>query len=228
MSSPTELTGLRRTAQLSSARLAEALDELLSRHGAHAIIDLRADAYGHGAVEIERRSRQAGVTRFLRSTEDAVRAASGLSDSSTAEPMRDALLVYGLDGEREPVLSIEGEVIATKRVPEGTAVSYGYRYRTAQASTLALVGLGYADGIPRAASNRATVRIGEFRGTVAGSIAMDQLVVDIGAHAAAPGDTAVLWDDASSLSEWSTASGLPAVALLSRLGRRIHRQWSTT
>lgn len=222
MSSPTSLTGLRRTARLSSLVLAEALDELLVRHGDRVIIDVRADAYGHGASEIEERARAVGVTRFVRSSESDTLAMPG-DDEAAA---RDATLIYGLDGERTPLLALEGEVIATKTVPEGTAVSYGYRYRTTQLSTLALVGLGYADGVPRSASSRATVRIGQHRGVVAGSIAMDQLVVDLGSHSATPGDTAVLWDDAPSLLEWSSASGLPLAALTTRLGSRIERLWS--
>jgi len=222
MSSPTELTGLRRTARLSSTRLAEALDALIRQFGDRAVVDLRADAYGHGAREIEHRARAAGVTRFVRSHDDLLHAPSADADSSTEGAMQ----IYGLDGDREPLLALEGEVIATKQVPEGSPVSYGYRYRTAQASTLALVGLGYADGVPRSASSRATVRIGEHRGLVAGSIAMDQFVVDLGAHSVAPGDVAILWDDAASLSEWSTASGLSMPALTSRLGARVRREWS--
>ncbi len=222
MSSPTELSGLRRTARLSSVTLAEALDELLSRHGEHAVVDLRADAYGHGAAEIEHRASAAGVSRFVRGPADDHPSDVG----GEASAMLDAALIYGLDGERTPLLALEGEVIATKTVDEGTPVSYGYRYRTAQRSTLALVGLGYADGVPRAASSRATVRIGQHRGIVAGSIAMDQLVVDLGGHSVAPGDVAVLWDDAASLSEWSTASGLPLAALTTRLGTRVQRLWS--
>lgn len=223
MSSPTERTGLRRTARLSSLALAEALDELVARHGDHAVIDLRADAYGHGAIEIEHRASRAGITRFVRDGETTT-----ATESQSDPALADATLIYGFDAERSPLLSLEGEVIATKTVPEGTAVSYGYRYRTSQRSTLALVGLGYADGVPRAASSRATVRIGHHRGIVAGSIAMDQLVVDLGSHSAAPGDGAVLWDDAASMSEWSTASGLPLGALTTRLGARIERVWNSS
>ena len=53
-----------------------------------------------------------------------------------------------------PVMRVSGRIAQTKRVPPGTGVSYGYTYRTPQETTLALVPLGYADGVPRAASNR--------------------------------------------------------------------------
>lgn len=212
MSAAPEPSGVRRVAHLSARALGEALTALTTEYGDRAEVDLRADAYGHGALNIERRARAHGVTHFIRDAD----ASPALDRSST---------LYGFDLGR-PILSLTGEVVAVKRVAAGTAVSYGYTYRTAAASTLALVGLGYADGVPRSASSTATVRVGSRRGIIAGRIAMDQLVVDLGDAPATVGDHAVLWDDAESLASWCTATGRAPAELTTRLGPRIRRVWS--
>lgn len=209
MSAAPEQPGVRRIARLSARALDDALTALLE--GDHAVVDLRADAYGHGADEVGRRARARGITQFVRDGDET--------------PAGDGMLAYGLLPDQQPVLSLEGEVVAVKHVPAGTAVSYGYQYRTSTDATLALVGLGYADGVPRLASSRAPVRVGATTGIVAGRIAMDQLVVDLGAAPAAVGDTAVLWHDAETLAAWCTATERSAGALLAGLGRRILRRW---
>ena len=186
MSAAPEPSGVRRVAHLSARAFDEALTAELGRSAA---VDVRADAYGHGAIEVERRARALGVSRFIRDADD-----------SPAVARTSA--VFGFGPGQPPLLSLTGEVVAVKRVAAGTAVSYGYTYRTTAASTLALVGLGYADGVPRSASSTATVRVGDHRGLIAGRIAMDQLVVDLGDAEATVGDDAVLWDDAESLAAW--------------------------
>lgn len=208
------LRGVRRVAMLTERVLDDALERMRARDGDDATIDVRADAYGHGAEEVERRARMHGVLRFVRTAAEAV----GHDPERLLEP-------YGLAAGARPVLSLVGEVIAVKRVPSGTAVSYGYTYRTSGTSTLALVGLGYADGVPRLASSRAPVRVGTTVGVVAGRIAMDQFVVDLADGEASPGEDAVLWDDADGLVAWAAAAERTPPALTAGLGRRIRRQW---
>src|SRR5690606_35880584 len=79
-----------------------------------------------------------------------------------------------------PAMTLDAAVISAKRVPADTGVSYGHDYLTARETTLALVPLGYADGVPRSASGRAPVSIDGVTYRVAGRVAMDQLVVDVG------------------------------------------------
>ncbi len=213
MSAAPEPRGVRRRAILSTRALDDALTALTLERGSDAIVDLRANAFGHGAADVEARATAHGVRRFVR-------------DGDVA-PDDNAHAIYGFGPHQTPVLSLHAEVVAVKSVPAGTAVSYGYTYRTTTTSTLALVGLGYADGVPRSASNRAYVRIGDSSGIVAGRIAMDQLVVDLGDGSAAVGDIAVLWEDASTMAQWCTATARSAAALTTRLGPRIHRVWSS-
>ncbi|HEY5229761.1 MAG TPA: alanine racemase, partial [Galbitalea sp.] len=79
-----------------------------------------------------------------------------------------------------PVMELGAEIVSVKRVPAGSGVSYGYAYRTSAETTLALVPLGYADGIPRSASSIAPVSINGTTYRISGRVAMDQFVVDVG------------------------------------------------
>jgi alanine racemase len=79
-----------------------------------------------------------------------------------------------------PVLRLWAPVVATKRVGGDEGVSYGYTYRTSAETTLALVPLGYADGLARAGSNRMPASLAGVTRTVAGRVAMDAFVLDMG------------------------------------------------
>jgi alanine racemase len=146
-------------------------------------LDARADAFGHGLALLAPVAREVGVPEIVVSDERdaAVARASGFSHSQVRVDRGGARAdasPYGFDGI--PVMSVVGEVIALKRVAAGAGVSYGYTYRAPTARTLALVGLGYADGIPRLAPNRARVRVGALEHPLVGRIAMDQFVLDVG------------------------------------------------
>lgn len=203
------------------------------------VADVRADAYGHGLLPVARILADAGVRAFLVSDErDADQlSAVGLSAVSRAEVSspHDVLgkELYGLDpaSPTRAAMRLVGEVIAVKSVGAGRGVSYGYTYRTSKPTTLALVALGFADGIPRVASNRAPVQVGRFTGTVTGRIAMDQFVVDLDGNTATVGDDVVLFGSAErdepTIHDWATATGLSASAIVSRLGSRIERLYAT-
>lgn len=147
--------------------------------------------------------------------------------------VRLGMAIYGLAPEDHhrhlplvPAMELSAEVVHVKRVPAGSGVSYGYRYRTARPTTLALIPLGYADGIPRH-TDGACVRIREHRMPVVGRVAMDQFVVDAGDHPVALGDRAVLFGDprtgAPSALDWADAAGTIGYEIVTRLGRRVVR-----
>lgn len=126
-----------------------------------------------------------------------------------------------------PVMQLEAEVAAVRRVPAGTGVSYGFTHRTAHETTLALVPLGYADGVPRAASNRAEVSIGGRRCRVVGRVAMDQFLVDAGEARVQVGDRVVLWGDPADgvpgAEDWARASDTIGYEIVTRVGPRVAR-----
>jgi alanine racemase len=96
-----------------------------------------------------------------------------------------------------PVLRLWAPIAATKRVGGDEGVSYGYTYRTAGETTLALVTLGYGDGVSRAAGNRVQASIDGVGHTVAGRVAMDAFMLDLGDVPAPPlGTEATVLGDA--------------------------------
>jgi alanine racemase len=129
----------------------------------------------------------------------------------------------------KPVMTLRGRVAAVRRVTAGTGVSYDYTYRTKGTTTLALVPLGYAEGIPRHASNQAAVTIGGQLFRISGRVAMDQFVVDVGDHAVRVGDEVVLFGDPAtgvpSAEDWAEAAGTINYEIVTRIGHRVRRTY---
>jgi alanine racemase len=113
--------------------------------------------------------------------------------------VRPGIAIYGLspiagqDFGLRPAMTVRARVVLTKRVPAGHGVSYGHIYRTSQETTLALVPIGYADGIPRAVGNIGPILLAGARRTIAGRVCMDQVVVDCGDDPVSVGDVATLF-----------------------------------
>lgn len=128
-----------------------------------------------------------------------------------------------------PAMTLRGRVAAVRRIDAGTGVSYGHAWRAQRPTTLALVPLGYADGIPRQASDRAEVLLGGARRRVAGRIAMDQFLVDVGDDAVAVGDEVVLFGDpatgAPSADDWGDAADTIGYEIVTRIGPRVPRTY---
>jgi alanine racemase len=153
---------------------------------------------------------------------DAVRIGIGLYGLSPFEDRDSADL--GL----RPAMTLHAAVAAVRRVPAGQGVSYGYTYRTDRETTLALVPIGYADGIPRQASGAGPVVIGGGRFTVSGRIAMDQFIVDVGDHPVRVGDEVVLFGDPTlgepSATAWADAADTINYEIVTRIGPRVPRR----
>jgi alanine racemase len=93
----------------------------------------------------------------------------------------------------EPVFSFRTRIGIVKSLPKGTGISYGRTHTLSRDSRVAILCAGYADGIPRASSNRAQVLIRGRRCAVLGRVTMDQTIVDVtDVPGAACGDEAVL------------------------------------
>ncbi|MFS0852824.1 alanine racemase [Microbacterium sp. 179-I 3D4 NHS] len=153
---------------------------------------------------------------------DAVRVGVGLYGLSPFDDRTSAQL--GL----RPAMTLRGAVAAVRRVPAGAGVSYGYDHRTTRDTTLVLVPLGYADGVPRHASGRLPVSIGGRRYTNVGRVAMDQFVVDVGDADVSVGDEVVLFGDPTlgvpSAADWADAAGTINYEIVTRIGPRVPRR----
>ena len=82
----------------------------------------------------------------------------------------------------KPVMGLKARIIKMKRVPAGTAISYGSTYVTAMETVIATIALGYGQGLPRQLGNRGVVLIRGRRYGIAGRITMDFIMVDAGAN----------------------------------------------
>ncbi|MGN6200692.1 alanine racemase [Humibacter sp.] len=128
-----------------------------------------------------------------------------------------------------PAMTLRSRVVAVRRIPQGQGVSYGHTYRAPRDTTLALVPVGYADGVPRQASGRAEVSIGGKRHPIAGRVAMDQIVSAVGDEPVQVGDDVVLFGDpatgAPSAEDWARAADTIGYEIVTRLGRRVTRRY---
>jgi alanine racemase len=133
--------------------------------------------------------------------------------------------VHGLRG----AMTLRARLILVKRVPAGSGVSYEHDYVTGRDTTLALVPLGYADGLPWRAAGHAEVSIAGRRYPVAGRIAMDQLVVDVGDATARIGDEAVLFGPGTegepTVADWARWAGTVPHEIVTGIGPRVARHY---
>jgi alanine racemase len=148
--------------------------------------------------------------------------------------VRPGIALYGLSPVPDqgtfglrPAMTLTSTVALTKRVPPGSGVSYLHRYVTDREATLALVPLGYADGVPRSATNLGPVRLGGRRRTIAGTVCMDQFLLDVGDDDVRAGDEVVLFgpgdDGEPTAQDWAEAVGTIAYEIVTRVGARVPR-----
>jgi alanine racemase len=150
--------------------------------------------------------------------------------------VRPGIATYGLSpvpGEQfdlRPAMTVRARVALTKRVRAGQGVSYGHTYTTSAATTLAVLPIGYGDGLPRQASNTGPVWLAGRRRTVAGRVCMDQIVIDCGNDAVRPGDEAILFGPGDAgeptADDWAAAAGTINYEIVTRIGGvRVPRRY---
>ncbi|MGQ0849257.1 MAG: alanine racemase [Actinomycetota bacterium] len=128
-----------------------------------------------------------------------------------------------------PSMSIISRVAFTQRLPVGSRPSYGRRRSLAAEATVATVPIGYADGYPRSLSRDAEVLIGGRRHPLAGTVTMDQILVDAGNHPVAVGDEVVLLgrqgEEEITADEWAARLGTIAYEIVCQIGPRLPRRY---
>lgn len=205
-----------------------------------------ADEPGHPSVEVQvaaferacAEARAAGLRPPLQHLANS--AGALLLPQARYDLVRVGIAAYGVEPapglaalagvELRPVMTLRATLANVKLIPAGAGVSYGWVWTAPGRTTVGLVPLGYADGIPRHAGNRAEVAFGAGRAPVRGRICMDQFVVELGpdvdTEAGAevvlfgPGDagepTAAEW------AEWCDTIGYEIVT---RIGARVPRRY---
>ena len=136
-------------------------------------------------------------------------------------PALDSAEALGL----RPVMRVTAPLISVKQIPAGTGVSYGHTYVADSPRIVGLVPVGYADGIPGAASGRGVVGVRGQRAPILGRVCMDQFVVDLtDVSGAAPGDEVTLWGDDPSAQDWAEAADTINYEIVTRVGGRFERR----
>ncbi|HEY5657892.1 MAG TPA: alanine racemase, partial [Myxococcota bacterium] len=172
-----------------------------------------------------------GCVHFANSA--ALLSGAPLLDVAPSDAVRPGLMLYGakpaydLTGELQPVMTLRTRVVALRTVHKSEAVGYNATFRATRDTRVATLPVGYGDGVPISASNRATVLIQGRRFAVVGRISMDYLGVDVGTAPVALGDEAILFGAGQSaelrVEEAADAAGTLPYELLVRVGARVPR-----
>lgn len=141
--------------------------------------------------------------------------------------------LYGLGGPEKlrpglvPAMRVSATVMGVKTIERGDGVSYGYTFRATERTNLAMVAMGYADGLDRRAGNVASMALGGRQRRIAGRVAMNAAVLDLGRDTAQLGDEAVLfgWDGEPSASSWADSLGITDAEAVTMFGRLLARSY---
>jgi alanine racemase len=197
----------------------------------HPANDAQEQAFTRAVEELE----AAGLAPALRHLSNS--AATLTRPSAHLDLVRVGISSYGLapdphmtfDTRLRPVMTLRGRLASVKRVPPGTSVSYNHRFTTDRETTLGLVPLGYAEGLPRNASDRVEAAFAGQRVRLVGAICMDQVVVDLGDLPAERGDVVTLFgpgdDGEPTAQEWADAADTITYEVVTRIGGRTARTY---
>lgn len=198
-------------------------------------VNSRQTAVFHQALEV---AAAAGLEPEVRHLANS--AATLTAPATHFDLVRPGLAVYGLspvpqvgspaDLGLRPAMTLASTVALTKRVPAGVGVSYLHRYVTDADTTLALVPVGYADGIARNAANVAQVQVAGARRRIAGTVCMDQFVLDVGEDRVAAGDEVLLFGPGDAgeptAQDWADWLGTINYEIVTRVGGRVPRTYT--
>jgi alanine racemase len=151
--------------------------------------------------------------------------------------------VYGIDVFRgalgacplRPALTLTTRVVAVRDVPAGEGVGYGHDWVAQRLTRLALVPLGYADGLPRCGAGFRMLLHGRAV-PVVGRISMDQAILDAGDAPVAVGDHVIVFgpgwpepgpmaDPAPTVEDWARWAGTIPHDILTGIGARVERRY---
>ncbi len=168
-----------------------------------------------------------GVQRSLSATGGAY-----LGKAYHCDEIRPGIGLYG-GGPKPPegsaphtVVTLKAPVIQVRDVKAGESAGYGRTWTARADATLATVGLGYADGYLRSASNRGHVFLDGQRRPIVGRVSMDLIIVDATGLSVSPGDEIEMLGPNMNLSEVAGAMGTIDYEVLTRLGRRLERSYA--
>lgn len=136
----------------------------------------------------------------------------------------------GVPGWLRPAMTVRARLIQVKRVTAGTPVSYGHRYAAQRATTLGVLPLGYNEGIPRNATNKAGLIFTRGRRVqIAGTVNLNHVVLDLGDEPAEAGDEVVLFGAGDqgepTAQEWADQLGTISYEIVTRFTGKVPRTY---
>ncbi|MEI8082031.1 MAG: alanine racemase, partial [Actinomycetes bacterium] len=197
----------------------------------HPTVNLQLEQFD-AAIEV---AAKLGITPEVRHIANS--AATLTKPSSHYDLVRPGIAVYGISpgpavgtsrslGLR-PVMTLAARLSQVKKLPAGHGISYGHQYVTTADTTVGLVPVGYADGLPRASTNAGPVWAAGGQRIVAGRMCMDQFVIDLGNDDAWAGDEVVIFGPGTNgeptADDWAAACETISYEIVSRIGPRIPR-----
>jgi alanine racemase len=124
-------------------------------------------------------------------------------------------------------MRVSATVMGVKTIERGDGVSYGYTFRATERTNLAMVAMGYADGLDRRAGNVASMVLGGRPRRIAGRVAMNAAVLNLGEDTVSLGDEAVLFGfgDEPPASDWAEPLGITDSEVVTVFGRLLARSY---
>jgi alanine racemase len=125
-----------------------------------------------------------------------------------------------------PAMRLAARLALVKQVPAGAEVSYGATYTLTEDAAVAIIPVGYADGIPRQGSGRLEVRSREGLHHVRGRVCMDQIIMecDSDTRLRARDEVTLFGGDGPSADEWGAWAGTIGYDIVTGLGPRVPRR----
>jgi alanine racemase len=142
----------------------------------------------------------------------------------------EALAGCGPARRLRPAMTLTTRVLGTRDVRAGEGVGYGHAWVARRAARLALVPLGYADGLPRVAGGRARMVVAGRPVPVVGRISMDQAILDVGGLGVRVGDPVTVFGDGPdgtpTAADWAAWAGTIPHEILAGIGGRVVRRYA--
>ncbi len=194
---------------------------------------LQRDSFGEVLADLDRHGVRPPLTH-------AANSAAAVADvAARFDFVRLGIAIYGISPglgvdsllpDLRPALSLKARVSTVRRIEAGEGASYGLRYHSPRPTTVAVLPIGYADGVPRRLFACAgEVLLGGRRRRLAGVVTMDQLLLDCGDDPVAPGDEAVLLgrqgSEVVTAEEWAERLGTIGYEIVCGISKRIERHY---
>jgi alanine racemase len=142
--------------------------------------------------------------------------------------VRAGLSIYGIgipdDNNLKQLITLKSRIISIKELPENHYVGYNLKFKTNKKTKVAIIPLGYADGIPRIFSNNLDVIVNGYRCPIIGNISMDQITIDVtNIKNVNIGNEVILINDEITVKDWALKSNRIPYEVFCSFGNRIER-----